>query len=288
MLVLSTTSSLLLGTLYAFAVTRAGAGAGSLVRYRCSCCSRRRSSRAWRSSCCSVGAGCSPTTLLGLETSIYGWHGLWLAQTLSFFPVAYLVLRGAFMAADTSLEQAARGLGAGRWQVLRSVTLPLVTPALLAAALFISIGVLGDFGNPMLVGGRFQVLATAVYTHSRAGRAGTSAAWGLICWCRPCCSSRHSSGFSPQRRTLRHCGWLPSSCPHSRRAVSLVARTVRGDRLRGGQPGRHPGRAHAFGASTSASHSARRYAEPRGLGTPALAALASVLCTVLAGVVAFS
>src|SRR5690606_13808108 len=109
------------------------------------------------------------------------WHGLWLAQTLSFFPVAYLVLRGAFSNVDTSLEQAARGLGASRWQVLRTVTLPLVTPALLAAALFISIGVLGDFGNPMLVGGRFQVLATAVYTQLTGWASfGTSAALGLV------------------------------------------------------------------------------------------------------------
>src|SRR5690606_29530861 len=79
------------------------------------------------------------------------------------------------------LEQAARGLGAGRMEVLRTVTLPLVTPGLLAAALFIAIGVLGDFGNPMLVGGRFQVLATAVYTQLTGwADFGTSAALGLL------------------------------------------------------------------------------------------------------------
>lgn len=182
MLVLSTTSSLLLGTLYAFAVTRArvpGARLFSAVPLFLLLTPPFVSGLAF---ILLLGRrGLFTYHLLGLETSIYGWHGLWLAQTLSFFPVAYLVLRGAFLAADTSLEQAARGLGAGRWQVLRSVTLPLVTPALLAAALFISIGVLGDFGNPMLVGGRFQVLATAVYTQLTGWASfGTSAALGLI------------------------------------------------------------------------------------------------------------
>lgn len=181
-LVLSTTSSLLLGTLYAFAVTRArvwGSRFFSIVPLFLLLTPPFVSGLAF---ILLLGRrGLLTYHLLGLETSIYGWHGLWLAQTLSFFPVAYLVLRGAFMAVDTSLEQAARGLGAGRNRVLLTVTLPLVTPALLAAALFISIGVLGDFGNPMLVGGRFQVLATAVYTQLTGWASfGTSAVLGLV------------------------------------------------------------------------------------------------------------
>ncbi len=119
--------------------------------------------------------------LLGLDVSIYGWHGLWLAQTLSFFPVAFVILRSTLLAVDPTLEQAARDLGASRLQVLRTVTLPLATPGLLAAALFIAIAVLSDFGNPMLIGGRFRVLATEVYTQLTGWAAvGTSAALGLL------------------------------------------------------------------------------------------------------------
>src|SRR5690606_6513924 len=60
-------------------------------------------------------------------------------------------------------------------------TLPLATPGLLAAGLFIAIGVLGDFGNPMLVGGRFRVLATQVYTELTCWSSiGTSAALVLV------------------------------------------------------------------------------------------------------------
>lgn len=178
---LSTTSSLLLGTLYAYAVTRARVPGARLFGVVPLFLLLTPPFVAGLAFILLLGRGGLLTyQLLGLETSIYGLHGLWLAQTLSFFPVAYLVLRGAFMAVDPTLEQAARGLGAGRGQVLRTVTLPLVTPGLLAAALFISIGVLGDFGNPMLVGGRFQVLATAVYTQLTGWASfGTSAALGL-------------------------------------------------------------------------------------------------------------
>jgi len=181
-LLLSTASSLVLGAAYAFAVTRArvpGARLFSVVPLFLLLTPPFVSGLAF---ILLLGRrGLLTYHLLGLETSIYGLHGLWLAQTLSFFPVAYLVLRGAFSAVDPSLEQAARGLGAGRWSVLRTVTLPLVTPALLAAGLFIAIGVLGDFGNPMLVGGRFQVLATAVYTQLTGwADFGTSAALGLV------------------------------------------------------------------------------------------------------------
>jgi len=179
---LSTASSLLLGTVYAYAVTRArvpGARFFGVVPLFLLLTPPFVAGLAF---ILLLGRrGLLTYQLLGLETSIYGLHGLWLAQTLSFFPVAYLVLRSAFLAVDPGLEQAARGLGAGRGQVLRTVTLPLVTPGLLAAALFISIGVLGDFGNPMLVGGRFQVLATAVYTQLTGWASfGTSAALGLV------------------------------------------------------------------------------------------------------------
>ena len=181
-LVLSTASSLALGTAYAYAVTRARVPGARLFALVPLFLLITPPFVAGLSFILLLGRrGLLTYQLLGLEASIYGLHGLWLAQTLSFFPVAYLVLRGAFTAVDPTLEQAARGLGAGRRAVLRTVTLPLVTPALLAAALFISIGVLGDFGNPMLVGGRFQVLATAVYTQLTGWASfGTSAALGLL------------------------------------------------------------------------------------------------------------
>lgn len=182
MALLSTTSSVLLGTVYAFAMVKArvpGHRFLSVVPLLLLVTPPFVSGLAF---ILLLGRrGLITYELLGLETSIYGWHGLWLAQTLSFFPIAYLVLRGVFLAIDSTVEQAARGLGANRWQLFRTVTLPLATPGLLAAALFIAISVLGDFGNPMLVGGRFRVLATEVYTQLTGWAAiGSSAALGLL------------------------------------------------------------------------------------------------------------
>ena len=62
--------------------------------------------------------------------------GLAIAHSVLCVPVAYLVLRASLEKADPNLEAAARGLGAGPWQVFRFVTLPLLAPAVLAATLF--------------------------------------------------------------------------------------------------------------------------------------------------------
>ena len=67
--------------------------------------------------------------LLGVrDFPIYGLPGLLLAQVLTFFPVAYLTLRGVLESISPTLEDAAMDLGAGRWTVFRRVTLPLSAP----------------------------------------------------------------------------------------------------------------------------------------------------------------
>ncbi len=70
-------------------------------------------------------------------TPLWGSHlGLALAHSVLAIPVCYLVLRASLRQVDPNLEAAARGLGARPWQVFRFVTLPLITPAVLAATLF--------------------------------------------------------------------------------------------------------------------------------------------------------
>jgi iron(III) transport system permease protein len=64
---------------------------------------------------------------------------------------------------DPRLEQAARNLGAGPWQVFRTVTLPLARPGLIAAILLVAIYVVEDFGNPALIAGQYTVLPTLAY-----------------------------------------------------------------------------------------------------------------------------
>jgi ABC-type spermidine/putrescine transport system permease subunit II len=70
-------------------------------------------------------------------TPLWGSHlSLVLAHSVMALPVCYLVLRASLGQVDPNLKAAAQGLGAGRWQVFRFVTLPLILPAVLAATLF--------------------------------------------------------------------------------------------------------------------------------------------------------
>jgi iron(III) transport system permease protein len=103
--------------------------------------------------------------LLGVrDFPVYGLPGLILAQVLTFFPVAYLSLRGVLEAIDPTLEDAAMDLGASRWRVFRRVTLPLSAPGLAGALLVLFIESIADFGNPLILGGSgFPVLSVQVY-----------------------------------------------------------------------------------------------------------------------------
>jgi iron(III) transport system permease protein len=119
--------------------------------------------------------------LFGADISLYGLPGLLIAQTLCFFPVAFLIIKESFEGMNPSLEYAARDAGAGRFRVFRTITLPLTLPGILSALLFIAISVLSDFGNPMLIGGRYNVLAVELYTQlSGWADAGASAVLGII------------------------------------------------------------------------------------------------------------
>jgi iron(III) transport system permease protein len=101
--------------------------------------------------------------IFGQSPNILGLYGIWGVQTIAFFPFAYQLIADVLSRSDARLEQAARNLGAGPWQVFKSVTLPLTRPGLGAAVLTTAIYVLEDFGNPALIGGLYVVLPTQAY-----------------------------------------------------------------------------------------------------------------------------
>ena len=63
------------------------------------------------------------------------WYGLVVAHTVLALPYVVLVMGAGLRDFDRSLEQAAEGLGAGRWSILLRVTLPLLRPSLISAGL---------------------------------------------------------------------------------------------------------------------------------------------------------
>lgn len=109
-------------------------------------------------------AGIITRNLLGIyDNNVYGFWGIALVQTMTFFPVCYMMFRGLLRNIDPSLEEAARDMGASRWKVFTSVTLPLILPGLGNAFLVTFIESIADFANPMLIGGSYDTLATSIY-----------------------------------------------------------------------------------------------------------------------------
>lgn len=101
--------------------------------------------------------------LLGLQVDIYGRFGLWIVQTVTFFPYAFSVIYGVMGKVSTNLEYAAYNMGASRWQVFKDVLWPLCRPGVAGGALMAAIQVLTDFGNPMMIGGDLALLPTEAY-----------------------------------------------------------------------------------------------------------------------------
>lgn len=97
------------------------------------------------------------------DNSVYGFWGITIVQTLTFFPVCYMMLKGLLKNIDPSLEEAARDMGASRCRVFTDVTLPLILPGLGNAFLVTFIESIADFANPMIIGGSYDTLATTIY-----------------------------------------------------------------------------------------------------------------------------
>ncbi|HSJ23487.1 MAG TPA: iron ABC transporter permease [Longimicrobiales bacterium] len=101
--------------------------------------------------------------LFGTGVEIYGFGGLVLVQTLTFFPLSMLLLLGTLAGMDPSLEEAAQAQGATPYRVFRDIVLPLAVPGLLSSMLLMFIESLADFGNPLILGGDFRVLSVAAF-----------------------------------------------------------------------------------------------------------------------------
>lgn len=102
--------------------------------------------------------------LLGISNfDIYGFKGLVVVQTMTFFPIAAMTLDGLLENFDVSMEEAARNLGANRLKVFMSVMLPMLASGLANVFLLSFIESVTDFSNPMILGGGYKTLASQIY-----------------------------------------------------------------------------------------------------------------------------
>lgn len=99
---------------------------------------------------------------LGMN-DIYGLDGLVIVQTITFFSVAYLILRAMLERLNPSMEEAAASLGASRLHIFRTVTLPLLIPGIAGSFLLLFVESLADLGNPLFIAGNKTVLSAQIF-----------------------------------------------------------------------------------------------------------------------------
>jgi iron(III) transport system permease protein len=102
---------------------------------------------------------------LGPLPSFRGFWAAWVALTLWNYPFVHLLVAPALRRTAATMEDAARGLGAGRRRVFATIVLPQVRPALSASALLVALYTLSDFGAVSLLG--YETFTKAIYAQFR-------------------------------------------------------------------------------------------------------------------------
>jgi len=92
---------------------------------------------------------------------------LGIAWVMALFEgsVAFVMIGAVMKSMDPALEEASQVMGAGRLRTMLRITLPLVTPGVLGAAIFVFAEMLGSFSAALVLGtpSRFYVITTAIY-----------------------------------------------------------------------------------------------------------------------------
>jgi iron(III) transport system permease protein len=92
-------------------------------------------------------------------------YGIAWVMALFEGSVAFVMIGAVMKSMDPSLEEASQVLGAGRARTMLRITLPLVLPGVLGAAIFVFAEMLGSFSAALVLGlpNRFYVVTTAMY-----------------------------------------------------------------------------------------------------------------------------
>lgn len=118
----------------------------------------------------------------GLLLPFSTW-GVVLANTFVAMPFLVITVEAALRNLDQRFEGAAASLGAGRWTVMRRVTLPMIAPSLIAGLVLTWARALGEFGATITFAGnlqgRTQTLPLAVFVALESDR-DTAVALSLV------------------------------------------------------------------------------------------------------------
>jgi iron(III) transport system permease protein len=101
--------------------------------------------------------------LFNLNWNIYGWQGILLIQVLSTLSFAMLILSNSFDSIDERAVTASLDLGVTPIQTFKNIVIPNTMPGILSVLFILFTMNFADFGTPVIIGGRFQTLATEAY-----------------------------------------------------------------------------------------------------------------------------
>lgn len=109
---------------------------------------------------------------------------LWIlvfAHVLETFPYMVRSVSAGLQRMDPNLEGAARSLGAGRWQVFRTITLPQLRPSLVAGSVLVLSRSIAEFGATIIVvSALLRTSPIAIYGEAESGRLEFAAAYSVI------------------------------------------------------------------------------------------------------------
>jgi len=91
-----------------------------------------------------------------------GFWAAWAALSLWNFSFVHLLTVPVLRRLDPALEEASRGLGAGRWRTVGTIVLPQLRPALASSSLLVALYVISEFGAVSML--RYETFTRAIYT----------------------------------------------------------------------------------------------------------------------------
>ncbi|MGH6761091.1 MAG: ABC transporter permease [Phyllobacterium sp.] len=102
---------------------------------------------------------------LGSRNPLYSTEGIVLLLGVQYSPLVFLIVRAGLRKLPRELVEAALSSGAGKWTVLRTIILPLMTPSIIGAMALAFVSCVGNFGIPAFLGipANYLVLPTLIY-----------------------------------------------------------------------------------------------------------------------------
>jgi ABC-type Fe3+ transport system permease subunit len=93
----------------------------------------------------------------------YTIQGLTIYYVWLYFPYTCVTTLSSLESLDRGIEEAGAVSGATRWQVLRYIVLPLITPGILAGSVLTFMAAFGAFSVPLIAGGNYRPLSVEIY-----------------------------------------------------------------------------------------------------------------------------